>query len=253
MNDKKNLKPDEGELKRRLQGAVRGVEPPPFLAARIRARVRESAKPAPVWYRRPWLVRMSAAAATAIVAIGISVPYLLRGSAEEESFLAAALDQVSSLIGVGLGDHIHCTLFTFPEGFPGGNQPGRTLDPEYQPVKQIMAEHAPSGYELSLAHHCRFHLRRFTHVTLKNEDSLLSLVITEKGGGEAFSTGQLQAALAQEGLSFYQESAGALQVAAFETEGHLVYAVSDMTREQNTQLLLAMASQIRAVLTQVEL
>jgi len=103
-----------------------------------------------------------------------------------------------------------------------------------------------------MAHQCRYHGRRFVHLTLKKGNDLLSLVIAKKSEGESFSTVGLPQALSQAGVPFYTGKAQRFEIASFETKYHLVYIVSDMAKDQNTQLMLAVAPGIRTVLTHLE-
>ncbi len=122
------------------------------------------------------------------------------------------------------------------------------MGPEYSGLIPIVRSNVPANYQLVMAHQCRYHGRRFVHLSLKNDSQLLSLVIARKGDGESFATEEMLPALSQSGISMYRSGVQRFQIAAFETSGNLVYFVSDMPQQQNMQMMLAMAPQIKAFL-----
>jgi hypothetical protein len=99
-----------------------------------------------------------------------------------------------------------------------------------------------------MAHVCQYKGRPFTHLTFRNGKAVLSLVIAKRGEWESIGAGQVRTALWQDGLNFYESSVQRYQIAAFETPGHLVYVVSDLTAEKNLQVLAELAPSVRAVL-----
>jgi hypothetical protein len=107
-------------------------------------------------------------------------------------------------------------------------------------------------YRLVLAHHCRYHGRRFAHLVMKNGSSLMSVVVTRKQGGESFRYGAQALAVLRAGMAVYETGAQRFQIAAFETQGHLVYLVSDGAQRENTETLVAMAPRIAAALARAE-
>jgi hypothetical protein len=86
-----------------------------------------------------------------------------------------------------------------------------------------------------------------------NDSNMLSLVITRKGNGESFSTEDTLPALVQAGLPMYQSSVQRFQMTAFETRDYLVYFISDLPRQQNTDLMLALGPQVKDFLKKLEL
>jgi len=235
----------------RLKKAVRSAPVPDYLEARIRAHVRD-AKPG----RFRTLLILPATAA-AVVLIGLFTAYqvghfrLTRES--RESYIAAVSYKVTALMGVGLGDHIHCSVFRkYPKNPPKLEELITQMDPQYSGLIPIVRKHVPEQYQMRLAHECTFHNRKFVHVSLMDGSNLLSLVITRKNGGESFNSAGLPPALAQSGIPIYQSGVQRFQITSFETRDYLVYFISDLSRNENTGMMLAMSTEVREFLTHLE-
>jgi hypothetical protein len=155
---------------------------------------------------------------------------------------------------VGLGDHIHCSVFRkFPKNAPKVEQLVERMGPEYSPLIPVVQTHVPKDYKLMLAHECRYNGRRFKHLSLMNESNLLSLVITRKNEGESFDAEGMLPALVQSGIPMYQAGVQRFAVTAFESRDHLVYFISDLPQKQNTEMMLAMTPALREFFAQREL
>ena len=115
-----------------------------------------------------------------------------------------------------------------------------------------MRQRVPEEYRLVLGHECRYHGRRFIHLSLKNDDKLLSLVITAKRPGETFDIKGTLPQLVHAGIPMYTSTTDRFQVAAMETTNHMVYFISDLSASENSQLMVAMASEIKVILENLE-
>ena len=104
-----------------------------------------------------------------------------------------------------------------------------------------------------LAHECRYHGRRFVHLSLMSDSNLLSLVMTRKAEGESFSVEGMLPALTQAGIPLYQAGVQRFQVTAFETGDYMVYFISDLTKQGNTVLMLALAPRVKDFLGHLDL
>jgi hypothetical protein len=60
-------------------------------------------------------------------------------------------------------------------------------------------------------------------------------------------------ALTQSGIPMYQAGVQRFQISAFETKEYLVYFISDLSKEKNTEMMLALAPQVKAFLNKQEL
>jgi hypothetical protein len=241
----------ESAYRARLQGAVQSEPAPAFLETRIRARI---ASERPI---RRWVMRLAPVSAAAAIAAGLVVAYQLGylrlNVRSQESYIASISTHVGTLMRVGLGDHVHCSFFRkFPKTPPPTDQFIAKLGPEYAGLIPIVRENVPSQYQLMLAHQCKYHNRKFIHLSLLDGSHLLSLVISRKGDGESFQTEGILPALVQSDIPMYQSGVQRFEMTAFETRDHLVYFISDLPKGKNTQLMLAMGPQVKALLARLE-
>lgn len=240
------------QMNARLKAAVNSADVPPFLDAKIRHNIRvQHSSPRKRW---AWLTGATAVAGLAIAGIITSQLRDIRQTAgEQESFITTVSAKVGSLMRVGLGDHIHCSFFRkFPAQAPAVEEMESILGQQYKELLPVVREHVPEQYKLVLGHECRYHGRRFIHLSLKNDDKLLSLVITAKRPGETFDIKGTLPQLVHAGIPMYTSTTDRFQVAAMETTNHLIYFISDLPAGENSQLLVAMAPEIKAILENLE-
>jgi len=241
------------EMNARLKAAVASEQAPPYLETRIRARIRERRRP---FLGVAWKITPVATALAVCVGgvIAYQLGHLRLTTSSQESYIVSVSNQVATLMRVGLGDHIHCSVFRkFPKNPPAIEEFLTKMTPEYAGLIPIVRKQAPADYRMMLAHECRYRSRKFVHLSLKNESSLLSLVITRKAGGESFRTEDMLPALTHAGIPMYRTGVQRFQMTAFETRDHLVYLVSDLPKQQNTDLMLALAPDLDNFLGKLEL
>lgn len=234
----------------RLKTAVESVNVPPHLETRVRSRIRAT-EPS-----RSWTFWMAPAGAVAALSVGLMVVYQLGHLRltvkSQESYIATVSYKVASLMRVGLGDHIHCTVFRkFPPNAPTVEKMEQDLGPDYRGLLPIVRSNVPDDYRLVMAHQCRYHGRKFVHIAFRNDSHLLSLVISRKSEGESFETEGLVPALVQSGIPVYQSGVQRFAMTAFENKDYLVYFISDLPKEENTQIMLSMAPRVREYLTRI--
>jgi hypothetical protein len=237
----------------RLRAAVDSVEVPPFLESRIRARL-DAETAGRRWARIPQLVTVATAA---VVLLGVLIAYQLGHLrltvSSQESYVASVSNQIATLMRVGLGDHIHCTVFRkYPKTPLSTEEVIAKMPAEYAPLIPIVREQVSETYHMTLAHQCRYHGRKFIHLSLMDGSKMLSLVITRKGAGESFRTEDMMPALVQSGIPMYQSSVQRFEMTAFETRDHLIYFISDLPKDQNTNLMMAMAPRVKNALGKLE-
>jgi len=255
MSMDKNLNEEELKLRQQLQRAVRGAEVPPYLENKIRAAIRGSEARRPFPFRYSW---MAAAAALAIAVFGGGIAYQLGylrlTTGAQESYIASVSNQVASIMRIGLRDHIHCSVFRkFPKEAPTLETAQRKLSAPYRGMIPIVRKHVPAGFDVMITHECGFHGRKFVHLALKRNSELLSVVLARKEDGESFRTEELIPALTQAGIPLYQTGVQRFQIAAFESPRHLVYVISDLSKETNMQTITAMAPDLNDFLSKLEL
>jgi hypothetical protein len=235
----------------RLRAAVKSVAAPPFLEARIRHSLRTE-KPG-----RRWLPRLIPAAAAVAVFVGFAVAYQLGHLrltvSSQESYIGSVSTRIATLMRVGLGDHIHCAVFRkYPKNPPTTQDFIEKMNPQYAGLIPIVRSQVPDSYRMMLAHQCSYHRRKFVHLSFMNDSNMLSLVITRKGDGESFNTEDMLPALVQAGIPMYQSSVQRFQISAFETRDYLIYFISDLPKQQNTELMLALGPKVKDFLVSEE-
>jgi Putative zinc-finger len=241
-------------MKARLKSAVQNQSVPEDLQARVRAALREDSRSSFAWTR--WA---SAAAAVLVVAAGLwfelarwtrpALPDLADGRGQD-ALIQKVSASLSAVLKVGLGDHIHCSIFRkYPKNPPSVDEMAQKLGPSYQDLVPLVKARVPEEYRIIMAHQCGYQERRFVHLTLTNGSSLLSLVITRKQPGESMQT--LIVADHASGVPVYQAAAQNYDVAGFETDQFLAYVVSDLGARQNLQIAYALAPSVHEFLAAV--
>jgi len=235
----------------RLRRAVESVPVPPFLETRVRNRVKSSRKDRP---HILWMAPVAAAIVLATVSVAYQHGHLRFTRASREAYAVSLLAGTPSLLGVGLGDHVHCSVFRkFPKEPPGTEQFLKTMDAKFAGLIPIVRSQAPERYRLMLAHECRYHGRRFVHLSLSDSSNLMSLIVTKKAPGESFQAARLLPALVESGIPMYRAGAQRFQISGFETRDYLVYIVSDLPARQNTDMMLALGPRVKSFLAGIEL
>jgi hypothetical protein len=240
------------DFNNRLRTAVKSVAAPPYLEARIRANVQATDR------RRSWTFRLVPAAAAAAICLAVLIAYQLGHlrltTRSQERYIASVSYRVGTIMRVGLGDHIHCSVFRkYPKNPPPVQKLEQDLGPEYQALLPIVQTHVPDDYRLMMGHQCRYHGRRFVHFSFMSDAHLVSLVIARKQEGESFNTEGLLPALVQSGIPVYQAGVQRFAMTSFESRDFLVYVVSDLPQQQNTEMMIAMAPSVKGYLAKLEL
>ena len=239
-------------LREQLKQAVRSQATPPYLETRIRSRIRGAER------RTFWSLRLVPVAAAVVVCLGAVIAYQLGhlrltiGS--QNSYIASVSNHIATLMRVGLGDHLHCSVFRkFPKNPPSIDALTESMGAEYRELIPIVRKQVSEDYRLMLAHQCRYNGRKFVHLSLQSDSRLLSLVIARKGDGESFKIENMAPSLAQAGIPFYRAGVQRFEIAAFESRDHLVYFVSDLPQQQNMEMMLALAPQVQEFLHKLEI
>jgi hypothetical protein len=243
-----NTTPEAG---RRLRNAVKSVEVPPFLEARILSRIRAEGSP------RRWMPRLLSATTAAALCGGVLIAWQLGHLrltvGAQDAYISSVSTQVATLMRVGLGDHIHCAVFRkYPENPPTTEEFVRDMNPRYAGLIPIVRSHVPTIYRMTLAHECQYQGRKFVHLSLRDDSNLLSLLITRKSESESFRAQNMLPALVQSGIPMYQAGVQRFRMTAFETRDYLVYFISDLSGEKNTETMLAVAPEVKAFLAGLE-
>jgi len=242
-------------LRGRLRTAVQGIVAPASVLDRVAAQSRM----APASRSgSPWLTWSVAGAAAAILTMTLGIAYqfghLRLTPASQESYIGTISSRLASVMRVGLGDHVHCAVFRkYPRQAPPPETVAAEIGPDYFPLVQLVRDHIPGNQRVVMAHRCRYHGRRFAHLTMVDGSHLTSLVIAERQPGETFQSSGLAPALSDAGLPIYHSSVQRFQINGFQTSRHLVYLVSDLSQDANQRMMASLARPVRDLLDKLEL
>jgi hypothetical protein len=218
-------------VRTRLQTAVRDVKLPAGLEDRVRQRLRQSQPPKTTRFH------LMAIAATLTVCVASWAAY---------HFASPRLATMNAVLQVGLNDHLHCAVIRQTANRP--KLPTNKLAAEWHELVPVVERHVPGDLPFSLAHECQYRGRKFIHLTFRNDNSLLSLVIARKQDGESLAAANLLPALSHSGIPLYAAGSQQFQIAAFEEPQYLVFTISDLPAAKNLDLLIAMAPVVRKFL-----
>ena len=234
-------------LRSRVKAAVQSQAVPPDLQVRVRGRIRARSR-RPEW-TFGW-TRWAAAAAMPVLVVGIAIgtwsthrlsplPPLTDRSAQN-AYILKISQSISSILTPGLQDHVHCSIFRkYPQNPPTLEQMAKNMGPEYGGLVQLVKASVPDQCRMVMAHQCGYSGRRYVHLTLRDGEHLISLVIARKQEGETLQ--KLQPALRPSGIPVYQSAVERFEVAGFETDQYLAFVVSDMRGGRNLQIASSLA------------
>jgi anti-sigma factor (TIGR02949 family) len=229
-----------------LRKAVEQEIVPVGLRGRIQARLRggEARRgEVPFWNR--WAMVAAMASLVCVAGGGVYRAWIQRHSSGLTQLTAAILK-------IGLGDHIHCAIDSqFSKQHYTREEMSSKLGPEYSGLVLLAKDKVPPEYDVVVAHQCTFNGRRFVHLILKNQETVISLAITKKEG-ESFPRDELQAALKVSGVPLYKTRAQSMEVAGFETRDYLGFVVSDLGESQNLQIASSLVPAVRDFLAKLE-
>jgi anti-sigma factor (TIGR02949 family) len=239
-------------LRTRLKSAVNAQSVPPELQVRIREQVHSRRSGG--WLMAGWPRWSAAMAAGLMICAGVwwnrtalePMPPLSDRPAQN-AYISKVSASLSAVLRVGLGDHIHCSIFRkYPQNPPPVEKMEAELGPSYQGLLPVVREAVPEGYRVVMAHQCGYAGRHYIHLTLEKNGDRLSLVIARKQDGESLAG--LSPTADHSGIPIYQSATDRYQVAGFEAGGFLAYVVSDLKAKANLQIAASMAPAVREFL-----
>lgn len=220
----------EPQLRGRLADGVEMETAPAALKARIQDAIARDAKGA-----APSRWRLALAAAAILLVLANVGAYFKIGILPHEFVLAelrirASLEKIHALLGVGIGDHLICTVYRRLAADPPPEESEvEEMGADWAPLADIAASYAPSGFEVRLAHLCHYGDREFVHVALFDGRQLASLIVTQRRAGDSFAASGETPSARLGTIDVYAGGADAFGVSAFETDSYLVYLVSDLS------------------------
>jgi hypothetical protein len=239
------------DMRNRLRGAVRSIDVSPGLEHRLRAAVAPKAHRMP---SRPWNMALAASLA---ICCGVTVAYQLGRlrftTGAQNAYISSISLKVPSAMAIGLKDHVHCAVFRkYPKTPPATQTLVETLGPEDKGLLPIVRQNVPTGFHAMQAHHCSYKGRKYTHITMQSDSHLMSLVIAKKGEGESLGASGIASVLSESGIPMYTAGVQRFHIAAFEIRDSLVYLISDLSEDKNSNMMLAMAPALKKFLQQHE-
>jgi hypothetical protein len=239
-------------IRGRLRDAVRGDVATAELQAAIRRSILQPGAPA----KSPgaWRVILPIAAAL-MLCLGASIAYqfgyLRLTQASQDSYITSISDRIPPMLRIGLGDHVKCAVFkAYPNQHPTFEQMAHDLG-QYKELVPIVQAKMEPGYRVETAHQCHYRGRNFVHVTMRKGTALVSLVVSRQAEAEWFDKDQLMPMLTESGIPIYQAAAQRFEVSGFETQGYLVYVVSNLGERDNMRMMAALAPSVREFLKSV--
>jgi hypothetical protein len=234
-------------LRRRLKAAVEQQSVPLNLQAQVKELIR--AKEPRSWLSAGWPRWALAAAASLVVCSSVWLTYTsnrlpaLTDRPAQDAYIRKVSTTLAAVLKVGLGDHIHCSVFRkYPQKPPTVAEMEEKLGPSYQGLLLLVKSAVPEGYQVIMAHQCGYAGRKFVHLTLKNGSHLASLVIARRNEGESLAG--MTPTTTSSGVTVIQVSADRYQVAGFESGQYLAFVVSDTEGDTNLQLAADLAPSI---------
>ena len=247
------------QLRTRLKAAVNAQSVPPELQARIREKIRtdhSSSWFAAGWFASGWSRGAVAMAASLVICVGVWLHYspekmpALADRPGQNVYIQKVSATLAAVLKVGLGDHIHCSIFRkYPKDPPPVEKMEADLGASYKGLLPVVRAAVPDGYRVIMAHQCGYAGRKFIHLTFEKDGDLLSLVVARRKDGE--SLGALAPALETSGVPVYQSAAERYQVAGFEAGDFLAYVVSDLKSKANLQIAANLAPAVREFLLKI--
>lgn len=239
-------------LRGRLKAAVNAQSVPPELQVRIRQQLQANRSNA--WsFAAGWPRWAGPMAATLLVSVGLWSNYsrekmpALTDRPAQNAYIQRVSATLSAVLKVGLGDHIHCSIFRkYPTTPPPVAKMEADLGPSYKGLLPVVRAAVPEGYRVVMAHQCSYSGRKFIHFTFEKDGELLSLVIAHRNGGESMDG--LSPASQVSRLPIYQSGAGRYEVAGFEAGNFLAYVVSEMKGKTNLQVAASLAPAVHEYL-----
>ena len=196
--------------------------------------------------------RRGAAFLSVILAIGFpALGQEAKKSPDEKSYIEEHTAGLPTLFRPAVGDHLHCSVLRkYPKNKLDSEKVAASLGEGYSGSIRLVNDALPA-YHVVAAHRCSHDGRSFVHVTLQDDRSLLSLIVTRKDPGESFAK-QDQVLAQPEQLPIRDAISKDYRAAAVETGHHLVYLVSDLSRQENIGLMRRIDPKLRDLLAETE-
>jgi hypothetical protein len=251
---------ERARIKKAVKRAVLQEQPPSALLSNIQHSIQKKDRSVFALRQARW--GAAVAALLAVVAAGFFIVrngVLKNPQVKGASVLETVSNEAREILKIGLADHVHCTLelgkwkelLSFQHM---KEATGRTaLGPQFIGLVPLMTEKLGPRFQLIQGHRCWINGRDYVHLIATGENnSILSLVITEKTKSETFARAGTRAAVEASGVSIYQDNQEHLEIGGFETNRFLAFVVSNLDRESNMKAASNVAPSVYQFLRVVE-
>ncbi|MEW6736014.1 MAG: zf-HC2 domain-containing protein, partial [Acidobacteriota bacterium] len=243
-------------LKNLLRRAVRQEAASPMLQEKIQKSLRTQQSQV-AWYSS-WRNRvLAAAAALTLLLAGWLALRVWQQPLTSSTPLAVNQTPVipsDRLLRVGLSTHIHCGLeWQESNASPSFEQMLPKLGSDFAGLLSLVKDKTPD-FKIIEAHRCynsEYRDQKFVHIILKKDQTLLSLIITDKNGAQ-LAKESLPAVLQAAGVSLYHTHQENFETVGFETEKYLAFIVSNLAKDDNLQIASSLAPSVRDFLVKLE-
>jgi hypothetical protein len=235
-------------VQRVLQKAVKKDVAPAGLQYRIQRDIRKQQQPTSGYQWRNWVL---AAAAMFIVAVGSWGAFKAIKSNETQT-LERANQQDVEILTVGVNNHLHCAIDRqFANKHFTDEEMNMKLGPEFIGLVSLVKDKVPGSFEVVVGHRCSFKKREYIHLILKDQNKVMSLVLTRKNG-EAFAKTALGNVIEAAGIRMHSDHLDDYEVTGFETPDYFAFVVSNMDKQENEIIATNLAPALRAYLAKME-
>jgi anti-sigma factor RsiW len=244
-------------IRNRLREAVNREPIPRTLQERLQKTIRQgnhAHRPPQSWSR--W--SLGAAAMFVLCLGGLGTLHLWRlsrdtGGSSQANLPQFITEQTAALLKIGVGDHVHCVIEHHDDKeLSTSEQMAKELGVDYYGLVTLVNDKLPNGFSVSVAHQCDVNGRRFVHLIFKNQEKVLSLVITKKGS-DGFPIQDRVAGLNSAGPALHRARLDGFEAVGFETKTHLAFVVSSLEKDENLQIAADLAPSVNSFLANLEI
>jgi hypothetical protein len=225
---------DMERVKSTLKAAVLAKPLPDGLPDRIHSKLRRKR---PDTYR--WIL---AAAATVAIAAGswATLRVWNRHQVPGARTIIEATgigSENAGVLQIGLADHVHCALDAgFANQSFSEEEMSQKLGPEYSGLVPLIREKAPGDLKVIVGHRCRAGGRQYIHLILRNQQTILSVVLTRKNGDSFAGPRQDQLPVEAAAVALHEARIQNFELAGFEGGDFLAFVVSNLPRDDNVRI-----------------
>jgi hypothetical protein len=148
--------------------------------------------------------------------------------------------KTNELLDIGVNGHLHCAIAdTYPRQTQRAEM-AEALGVQFAPMLQPLLD-ADGVDEAISAHRCTAAGRAYIHIILRPGQTLVSVILTQRGDQEVFPRALAGRVVRAAGIQLHEGTRDGYSVAAFESGRYLAYIVSALPGRQNSELASRLA------------